>query len=132
MKIRNAKKKSTVVKSTVPLIFLILAVLLIIPAPVQAVPKNLSVRTLNSFSLTHSQKAQESSIQSELLRLAVFWQLPLLSPVLAQGSDVVEDMPGGDQLNDFMITAFSWGIETGFKFLSLLLALKVVSSVFKK
>lgn len=124
-----------VVKLTVPLTFLILAVLLMIPVPVlaaAAVPKNsLEKMPINSLVIPF-QKAQDFSIQSELLRLAVFWRLPLLSPILAQGGDIVEDIPSGDQLNDFMITAFSWGIETGFKFISLLLALKVVSSVFKK
>lgn len=133
MKIRNAKKKSTAAKSTALLTSLILVVSLMIPAPVLAVPKNLSAKMPINSLMTPSQKAQDFSIQLELLRLAVFWRLPSLSPVLAQGnSDIVEDIPSGDQLNDFMITAFSWGIESGFKFLSLLLALKVVSSVFKK
>jgi hypothetical protein len=125
-KLRNAKQKLKMGKWIVRTISCMIVVLfLAVAVPSEAAAVNFSVVT-NSFRIP-SESPKTFLIPLAGLEFLESWRLPLLSPVLGQ----IEKMPTGDQLNGFMKTSFKWGIETGWKFLSLLFALKVASSVFK-
>ncbi|MEQ8464442.1 MAG: hypothetical protein RIC07_12800 [Coleofasciculus sp. E1-EBD-02] len=124
--LNNVKQKLKMGRSIARVIFFMTVVLfLALAAPSEAVAVNSSVVTISSKIPLENPKI--FLIPSAGLELLQSWRLPLLSPVLGQ----IEKMPTGDQLNGFMKTSFKWGIETGWKFLSLLFALKVASSVFK-
>jgi len=125
-KSKNVKKKSKMARSIVRTISCMIAVLfLALATPSEAVAVNSSA--VISSSKIPLENPRTFLTPSAGLGLLQSWRLPLLSPVLGQ----VDKMPTGEQLNGFMKTSFKWGIDTGWKFLSLLLALKVASTVFK-